>query len=216
MSGKMEARQRELDAMLALAPVVAVVVIERVEDAAPLAHALVAGGIRAIEVTLRTPVALDAIRAIADAVDGACVGAGTVLRAADFDAAVRAGARFTVSPGSTDLLLAAAENIETPWLPGAATASEALALFERGYRLQKFFPAAAIGGVEHLRSLAGPLPGIRFCPTGGIDTASASRHLALPNVVCVGGSWLTPRDLVAAQDWPAIENLARAAAQLRA
>jgi len=216
MSTNIEQRQRELDAMLALAPVVAVVVIERIEDATPLARALVAGGIRAIEVTLRTPIALDAIRAIAVDVDGACVGAGTVLRPADFDAAVRAGARFAVSPGSSDALLATAESIETPWLPGAATASEALALFEHGYRLQKFFPAAAIGGVEHLRSLADPLPGIRFCPTGGIDAASAPRYLALPNIACVGGSWLTPRDLVAAQDWAAIEHLARAAAQLRA
>lgn len=216
MSTNIEARQRDLDAMLALAPVVAVVVIERVEDAAPLAHALVAGGIRAIEVTLRTPVAPEAIRAIADEVDRACVGAGTVLRPGDFVVAKQAGARFNVSPGSTDTLLAAADGIDVPWLPGAATASEALALFERGYRLQKFFPAAAVGGVDHLRSLAGPLPDIRFCPTGGIDAANAARYLALPNVVCVGGSWLTPRDLVAAQDWPAIENLARAAVQLRA
>lgn len=216
MSAKIESRQCELDVMLALAPVVAVVVIERVEDAAPLARSLVAGGVRAIEVTLRTPVALDAIRAIADGVDGACVGAGTVLRPDDVDAAVRAGARFMVSPGSTDTLLAAAEDVDVPWLPGAATASEALALFERGYRLQKFFPAAAIGGVEHLRSLAGPLPGIRFCPTGGIDVASAPRYLALSNVVCVGGSWLTPRDQLVAHDWAAIEGLARAATQLRA
>lgn len=216
MSERIEARQRDLDAMLALAPVVAVVVIERADDAVPLARALVAGGIHAIEVTLRTPAAPAAIRAIADAVDGACVGAGTVLRPADFDVAVRAGARFTVSPGSTDALLAAAVDIDVPWLPGAATASEALALFERGYRLQKFFPAAAVGGVEHLRSLAGPLPGIRFCPTGGIDAAGAPHYLKLANVACVGGSWLTPRDLVAARDWPAIESLARAAAQLRA
>lgn len=216
MSTNIEARQRDLDAMLALAPVVAVVVIERVEDAVPLARALVAGGIRAIEVTLRTPVAPEAIRAIADEVDRACVGAGTVLRPGDFVVAKQAGARFNVSPGSTDTLLAAADGIDVPWLPGAATASEALALFERGYRLQKFFSAAAVGGVEHLRSLAGPLPGIRFCPTGGIDAANAARYLALPNVVCVGGSWLTPRDLVAAQDWPAIENLAHAAVQLRA
>ena len=216
MSTNIEARQRDFDAMLALAPVVAVVVIERVEHAVPLARALVAGGIRAIEVTLRTPVAPEAVRAIADEVDGACVGAGTVLRPGDFVVAKQAGARFNVSPGSTDTLLAAADGIDVPWLPGAATASEALALFERGYRLQKFFPAAAVGGVEHLRSLAGPLPDIRFCPTGGIDAANAARYLALPNVVCVGGSWLTPRDLVAAQDWPAIESLARAAAQLRA
>jgi len=215
MSTNIESRQRDLDAMLALAPVVAVVVIERVEDAAPLARALVDGGVHAIEVTLRTPAALDAIRAIADEVDGACVGAGTVLRPGDFEAAEQAGARFMVSPGSTDLLLAAAENVDTPWLPGAATASEALALFERGYRLQKFFPAAAVGGVEHLRSLAGPLPGIRFCPTGGIDAASAPRYLTLSNVACVGGSWLTPRDLVAAHDWSAIEDLARAAVRLR-
>jgi len=216
MSAQIERQQRDLEAILALAPVVAVVVIESVDDAVALGHALVAGGIRAIEVTLRTPVALEAIRAIADGVDGACVGAGTVLLPADFDAAQRAGARFVVSPGSTDALLAAAANSPVPWLPGAATASEALALFERGHRLQKFFPAAAVGGVEHLRSLAGPLPGIRFCPTGGIDVASAPRYLALPNVACVGGSWLTPRDLVAARDWSAIEGLARAAAQLRA
>ena len=216
MSAPIQKQQRDLDAMLALAPVVAVVVVERVEDAAPLAGALVAGGICAIEVTLRTPAALDAIRAIANEVEGACVGAGTVLRPDDFEAAKHAGARFAVSPGSTDALLAAADGIDMPWLPGAATASEALALFERGYRLQKFFPAAAVGGIEHLRSLAGPLPGIRFCPTGGIDVASAPRYLALPNVACVGGSWLTPRELVAARDWKAIERLARAAAALRA
>lgn len=216
MRATIEQQQRDLDAMLALAPVVAVVVIERLADAVPLARALVAGGIPAIEVTLRTPVALDAIRAIADEVEGACVGAGTLLRAQDFAAASETGARFAVSPGSTDALLTAARQSSVPWLPGAATASEALALFERGHRLQKFFPAAAVGGIEHLRSLAGPLPGIRFCPTGGIDPASAPRYLALPNVVCVGGSWLTPRDLVAARDWNAIEHLARAAAQSRA
>lgn len=216
MSANIEQQQRDLDAMLSLAPVVAVVVIGRLDDAVPLARALVAGGISAIEVTLRTPVALDAIRAIAAEVEGACVGAGTLLRAEDFTAVAKAGARFAVSPGSTDTLLAAARESSVPWLPGAATASEALALFEHGHRLQKFFPAAAVGGVEHLRSLAGPLPGIRFCPTGGIDPASAPRYLALSNVVCAGGSWLTPRDVVAAHDWNAIEHLARAAAQLRA
>lgn len=216
MSANIETRECDLDAMLALAPVVAVVVVERVEQAAPLARALVAGGIRAIEVTLRTPVALDAVRAIAGEVDGACVGVGTVLRPDDFIAAKQAGARFAVSPGATDRLLDAADDIDLPWLPGAATASEALALCERGYRLQKFFPAAAVGGVEHLRSLAGPLPGIRFCPTGGIDAANAPRYLALSNVACVGGSWLTPRDLLTAGDWASIESLARAAARLRA
>ncbi len=215
MSTSSSDRQDTLQAMLALAPVVAVVVVEQRDAAVPLARALVAGGVRAIEVTLRTAAALDAIAAIAGEVEHAWVGAGTVLRAEDFAAVAAAGARFAVSPGATPALHAAALDSPLPWLPGAATASEAMALAERGYRLQKFFPAAAVGGIEHLRALAGPLPGIRFCPTGGIDVASAPRYLALPNVACVGGSWLTPRERIAARDWAAIEDLARTAAGLR-
>lgn len=213
MSGR--PHQQALEAMLRLAPVVAVVVIERLADAVPLARALCAGGIRAIEVTLRTPVALAAIRAIAGEVEDACVGAGTVLGAADLQGAHAAGARFAVSPGSTPALLAAAHDCDLPWLPGAASASEAMVLLEHGHRLQKFFPAAAAGGIAQLRALAGPLPQLGFCPTGGIDAASATDYLALPNVVCVGGSWLTPAAAVAAADWSHIGQLARAAARLR-
>lgn len=212
MSAAMQLRQDTLESMLRIAPVVAVVVIERRHDAVPLARALVAGGIRAIEITLRTPVALDAIRAIAAEVEGAVAGAGTVLRAADLRAAEDAGAKFAVSPGVSPALLAAAQESSLPFLPGSASASEALALFERGYRLQKFFPAEPAGGSDYLRALGGPLPGIGFCPTGGIRAANAAKYLALPNVVCVGGSWLSPSELVGAADWAAITALARAAA----
>lgn len=207
-------RQQALESMLRTSPVVAVVVIERLEDAVPLARALVAGGVLAIEVTLRTPVALDAIRAIADQAQGAIAGAGTVLCAADLHAAEQAGARFGVSPGTTPALLAAVEKSTLPFLPGSASASEALALFERGYRLQKFFPAEAAGGVDYLHALAGPLPGIGFCPTGGVRPANAASYLALQNVVCVGGSWLSPAALVQAADWAGITALARVAAAL--
>jgi len=204
-----------LESILTLAPVVPVVVIEDVAHAVPLARALVAGGLPAIEVTLRTPAALDAIRAIAAGVEGAHVGAGTVLGGAQFKDAIAAGATFAVSPGSTPALLDAADQEGVPLLPGAASASEAMVLLERGYTLQKFFPAEAAGGVAMLRSLGGPLPGIRFCPTGGVKPGNARDYLALSNVVCVGGSWLTPATLVQAGDWPAIEQLAREAASLR-
>jgi 2-dehydro-3-deoxyphosphogluconate aldolase/(4S)-4-hydroxy-2-oxoglutarate aldolase len=209
-------KQSRLESILRLAPVIAVVTIDDANAAVPLARTLFDGGIHAIEVTLRTPAARDAIRAIADAVPKAVVGAGTVLSAMDLDAAIAAGAKFAVSPGASPALLAAAETSALPWLPGASTASEAMALAGRGYRLQKFFPAEAAGGVEFLRSLAGPLPQIRFCPTGGIRVENAQTYLRLPNVVCVGGSWLTPDALVRAADWPAITTLARAAAALRA
>jgi 2-dehydro-3-deoxyphosphogluconate aldolase/(4S)-4-hydroxy-2-oxoglutarate aldolase len=207
-------RQCGLDAILRAAPVVAVVTIARVEHALPMARALVAGGIRAIEITLRTPAALDAIRAIADAVPQAIPGAGTVLDDKSLQAAARAGARFCVAPGTTAELLRAVDDSPLPFLPGAATASEAMALFERGYRLQKFFPAAAAGGIAALRALGGPLPGIGFCPTGGVSSENAADYLQLPNVVCVGGSWLTPARALQAGDWAAITALARAAAQL--
>ncbi|MBS0569619.1 MAG: bifunctional 4-hydroxy-2-oxoglutarate aldolase/2-dehydro-3-deoxy-phosphogluconate aldolase [Proteobacteria bacterium] len=215
MNASMSDKRERLESILRTAPVVAVVTIDDADAAVALARALCAGGIVAIEVTLRTPLALAAIRAIADAVPQAAVGAGTVLSAADFAAAAAAGAKFAVSPGATDGLLAAAASSALPWLPGVATAGEAMALAERGYAVQKFFPAQAAGGVEYLRSLAGPLPHIRFCPTGGIGAQNAPEYLRLPNVVCVGGSWLTPAALVLAEDWKAVTALARAAAALR-
>jgi 2-dehydro-3-deoxyphosphogluconate aldolase/(4S)-4-hydroxy-2-oxoglutarate aldolase len=211
----MQQRQDALESMLRAAPVVAVIVIDKLADAVPLARALVAGGICAIEITLRTPVALDAIRAVAAEVEGAIAGAGTVLCAADLRAAEEAGARFAVSPGMSPALLAAVEKSTLPFLPGSASASETMALFERGYRLQKFFPAEPAGGVDYLRGLGGPLPGIGFCPTGGVSPANAANYLALPNVVCVGGSWLAPADVVRAADWTTITALARKAATLR-
>jgi len=212
----MQHKQVQVEATLRLAPVVAVVVIEDLAHAVPLARALVAGGIKAIEVTLRTPVALDAIRAIAAEVEGAVVGAGTLLAPRDIQAAEAAGARFGVSPGVTPALLDAAAVSSLPYLPGAATATEAMQLFERGYALQKFFPATPAGGPEYLRSLASPLPGIRFCPTGGISATTARDWLAVPNVVCVGGSWLSAATLLRSGDWRRVEALAREAAALRA
>ncbi|MGW0185521.1 bifunctional 4-hydroxy-2-oxoglutarate aldolase/2-dehydro-3-deoxy-phosphogluconate aldolase [Streptomyces sp. NPDC003362] len=202
--------------VLDLAPVVPVVVVSDAADAVPLARALVAGGLPAIEVTLRTPGALPAIRAIADEVPDAVVGAGTVITPGQADEAVAAGARFLVSPGWTDVLLAAMRGSGVPFLPGVSTTSEVVALLERGVREMKFFPAEAAGGTAYLRSLSGPLPQARFCPTGGIGPASAPDYLALPNVGCVGGSWMLPADAVAARDWARIERLAREAAGLSA
>ncbi|MEU5953614.1 bifunctional 4-hydroxy-2-oxoglutarate aldolase/2-dehydro-3-deoxy-phosphogluconate aldolase [Streptomyces sp. NPDC047525] len=201
--------------VLDLAPVVPVVVVEDVADAVPLARALVAGGLPAIEVTLRTPAALDAIRAIAAEVPDAVVGAGTVISATNVADSVDAGARFLVSPGWTDTLLAAMKASGVPFLPGVSTTSEVVALIERGVHEMKFFPAEAAGGTAYLKSLGGPLPQARFCPTGGIGLASAPSYLALKNVGCVGGSWMLPADAVAAKDWGRIETLAREAAALR-
>ncbi|MFV0130141.1 bifunctional 4-hydroxy-2-oxoglutarate aldolase/2-dehydro-3-deoxy-phosphogluconate aldolase [Streptomyces sp. HMX112] len=201
--------------VLDLAPVVPVVVVEDAADAVPLARALVAGGLPAIEVTLRTPAALDAVRAIAAEVPEAVVGAGTVVPAAKVGDAVAAGARFLVSPGWTDALLDAMRASGLPFLPGVSTASEVVALLERGVREMKFFPAEAAGGRAYLTSLAGPLPQARFCPTGGISAASAPAYLALPNVGCVGGTWMVPPDALAARDWARVESLARGAAALR-
>ncbi|MEU3743584.1 MULTISPECIES: bifunctional 4-hydroxy-2-oxoglutarate aldolase/2-dehydro-3-deoxy-phosphogluconate aldolase [Streptomyces] len=198
------------------APVVPVVVIGETADAVPLARALVAGGLPLIEVTLRTPAALDAVRAIAAEVPGAVVGAGTVVSAAGVADAVDAGARFLVSPGWTERLLGAMRESGVPFLPGVATASEVVALLERGVRDMKFFPAEAAGGVPYLKSLAGPLPQARFCPTGGVSLASAPAYLALPNVGCVGGTWMLPPEALATRDWTRIEALARGAAALRA
>ncbi|MEU6686418.1 bifunctional 4-hydroxy-2-oxoglutarate aldolase/2-dehydro-3-deoxy-phosphogluconate aldolase [Streptomyces sp. NPDC046832] len=202
--------------VLDLAPVVPVVVVEDVGDAVPLARALVAGGLCAIEVTLRTPVALEAIGEIAREVPGAVVGAGTVVRPGQVAEAVAAGSRFLVSPGWTDGLLEAMRASGVPFLPGVSTASEVVALLERGVREMKFFPAQAAGGTAYLKSLSGPLPQARFCPTGGIGPDSAPDYLALPNVGCVGGSWMLPPEAVAARDWGSVEALARAAAALSA
>ncbi|MFI9820791.1 bifunctional 4-hydroxy-2-oxoglutarate aldolase/2-dehydro-3-deoxy-phosphogluconate aldolase [Streptomyces sp. NPDC052013] len=202
--------------VLDLAPVVPVVVIDDAADAVPLARALVAGGLPAIEVTLRTPAALGAMRAIAGEVPDAVVGAGTVITPEQVAEAVDAGARFLVSPGWTDGLLEAMRASGVPFLPGVSTASEVVALLERGVREMKFFPAQAAGGTAYLKSLAGPLPQARFCPTGGIGPDTAPEYLALPNVGCVGGSWMLPADAVADRDWARIERLARAAAGLSA
>lgn len=188
--------------------------IEDAADAVPLARALVAGGLPAIEVTLRTPAALDALRAIAAEVPEAVVGAGTVVSPVDVADAVGAGARFLVSPGWTDALLEAMRASGVAFLPGVSTASEVVALLERGVTDMKFFPAEAAGGVPYLKSLAGPLPRARFCPTGGISRSSAPGYLALPNVACVGGTWMLPADALAARDWGRVEALAREASGL--
>jgi 2-dehydro-3-deoxyphosphogluconate aldolase/(4S)-4-hydroxy-2-oxoglutarate aldolase len=196
-----------------LAPVIPVLVVEEAGTAADLARALVAGGLPALEVTLRTPAALDAIREMA-AVEGGVVGAGTLLTEEDVVAAKEAGATFAVSPGATRRLLDACEANDLPLLPGAATPSEAMHLLERGYAVQKFFPAEGNGGVSVLRAWGAPIPQVSFCPTGGVSLANARDYLALPNVVCVGGSWVAPASMVRAGDWAGIAGLAREAAAL--
>jgi len=211
----MSAPDEALYRILSAAPVVPVLTIEDRAQAVPLARALVAGGLTALEITLRTSAGLDCIRAIAAEVEGANVGAGTVLDARQLADAVRAGAKFLVSPGATPGLIEAAGASEVPFLPGIATAGEAMALAERGYRYLKFFPAEPAGGVPYLKALAAPLPGIRFCPTGGIGAGNAATYLALPNVVCVGGSWVAPGEALAAGDWAKVTALAKAAAGLR-
>lgn len=201
--------------LLDLAPVIPVVVIDDAAAAVPLARALVAGGLPAIEVTLRTASGLEAIARIAAEVPDAVIGAGTVRTPADVAASVAAGAKFLVSPGTTPALVDAMAASGTPFLPGVATASEAMALAERGLTELKFFPAEAAGGLPYLKSLAGPLPEVRFCPTGGVRPETAPDYLALPNVGCVGGTWLTPADALASGDWSRIEKLAAEAAALR-
>ncbi|WP_440071649.1 bifunctional 4-hydroxy-2-oxoglutarate aldolase/2-dehydro-3-deoxy-phosphogluconate aldolase [Streptosporangium sp. OZ121] len=201
--------------LLDIAPVVPVVVIDDPETAVPLARALVAGGLPVIEVTLRTPAALDAIARIAAEVPEAVIGAGTIRTPADVAASVAAGSKFLVSPGTTPGLVDAMEVSGVPFLPGVATASEVMALAERGVTEMKFFPAEAAGGLPYLKALGGPLPQVRFCPTGGIKLATAPDYLALPNVGCVGGTWLTPADALAIGDYARIEKLATEAAALR-
>ncbi len=197
----------------ALAPIVPVLVVEDATTARPLAEALVAGGLPALEVTLRTPAALDVIREMA-AVDGGHVGAGTLLTPDDVRAAKAAGATFGVSPGATPDLIRACIDEALPLLPGSASASEAMVLLELGYTVQKFFPAEAAGGAAFLRALASPLPQISFCPTGGLTPANTPDYLALPNVICAGGSWVAPKDKCASRDWAAIKALASEAAKL--
>ena len=201
--------------LLELSPVMPVVVLDDVAHAVPVAEALLRGGIRVIEVTLRTPAALASIERIAAAVPELVVGAGTVTAPEHAKQAVDAGSRFIVTPGSTDALLDAVAATGLPFLPGVSTVGEAMRAAERGCSVLKFFPAEAAGGAAYLKSIYGPLPGLRFCPTGGITVSSAPDYLKLPNVGCVGGSWLTPKDVLAAGDWQRVEELATAAAALR-
>jgi 2-dehydro-3-deoxyphosphogluconate aldolase/(4S)-4-hydroxy-2-oxoglutarate aldolase len=205
----------DIASIAAHAPVIPVLTIERPGDAVPLARALVRGGLPVLEVTLRTPAAVAALRLIAAEVPDAVLGAGTLLQARQFAEVRQAGARFAVSPGCTADLVAAAKAAGLPFLPGIQSVSEAMALAEQGFELMKFFPADAAGGVAWLKAAAAPLAGLRFCPTGGITAANASHYLALANVACVGGSWVAPRESVAAGDWGCIERLAAAASSLK-
>jgi 2-dehydro-3-deoxyphosphogluconate aldolase/(4S)-4-hydroxy-2-oxoglutarate aldolase len=211
----MTVRSRSADtrALCELAPIIPVLVVHDVTHAVPLAEALVRGGLPVLEVTLRTPAALDVISAMAT-VKGGHVGAGTLVTPADVVAAMAAGATFGVSPGATDTLLDACEAADFPILPGAASATEAMRLLERGYDMLKFFPAEAAGGVDAIKGIGGPLPQISFCPTGGINPNNAPKYLAQPNIVCAGGSWVAPNDLVRAGKWAEIEELARQASGL--
>ncbi|MFP5077132.1 2-dehydro-3-deoxy-phosphogluconate aldolase [Rhizobium sp. YIM 134829] len=200
---------------LKLQPVVPVLIIEDATHAVPLARALVAGGLKAIEITLRTPAALAAIEAVAKEVEGAVPGAGTILTPAQYEQAVKAGSQFIVSPGTTTALIEAEKDYDASFLPGAATATEAMTLLDAGYDVMKFFPAEQAGGASYLKSLSSPLAGITFCPTGGISLKNARDYLSLPNVVCVGGSWVAPAHLVTAGDWAGITALASEAAALK-
>jgi 2-dehydro-3-deoxyphosphogluconate aldolase / (4S)-4-hydroxy-2-oxoglutarate aldolase len=210
-----ETRSAAIDALLSRAPVLPVLTIERLEDAVPLARTLVEAGLPVLELTLRSAVALAAMRQIAEQVPGAAVGAGTVMTIDDLTAVIAAGAAFAISPGATEALFAAAEHADIPWLPAAATASELMRGIERGHRRFKFFPAEASGGPLALRAFAGPFPQLRFCPTGGIDAQNAPRYLEQPNVITVGGSWMLPASALAARDWVAIGELAGECAALR-
>ena len=210
------ARHSQLvDEVFALAPVIPVLAIDCIEDALPLCRALVDNGLPVLEITLRTACALDAIALVARELPHACVGAGTVLSAADLAKVTEAGARFAISPGATDTLFNAAKTSAVPLIPGIATASELMRGLEHGWRRFKFFPAESSGGIAALKGFGGPLPMARFCPTGGIDAAKAPAYLALPNVACVGGSWMVPADAVKAGDWARIGTLAGEAAGLK-
>ncbi len=205
----------DISAIAGRAPVVPVLTIERAADAVSLARALVKGGLPVLKITFRTDVALEALRTIVAEVPDAIVGAGTVLNAGQLEQAKHAGASFAVSPGCTSALALAAKAAGLPFLPGVQTVSEAMALFEQGFRLLKFFPADNASGLGWLRAVAAPLAALRFCPTGGIGAESALAYLALTNVACIGGSWVAPREAVAAGDWARIERLAAAASALK-
>lgn len=205
---------RNLDEIMTMCPVIPVIVIDRAEDAVPLATALYNGGLKVLEVTLRTEFGLGAISAISKALPGAVVGAGTVITAEDVRNAKAAGAEFLVSPGCTPSLLDAAQAEEIPLLPGVNSPSEAMLLLERGQRHLKFFPAEAAGGVPMLKSILGPLPQLLFCPTGGVNPGNAMDYLSLPSVACVGGTWMLDKAAIAAGDWQEIERLSRLAADL--
>lgn len=209
------AEKKDIAAILADGPVIPVIVIDDVAHAVPMARALVEGGVRVLEITLRTDAGLESMRRIIAEVPDAIVGAGTVLTPAQLEEVAAIGAAFAVSPGATPRLLDAAAQSPVPLLPGTSTASEVMTLLERGYSHMKLFPAEAVGGANLLASLASPLPGATFCPTGGIDPEKAKRYLALPNVVCVGGSWLVPRDAMRQGEWGKLTELARGTAALR-
>ena len=217
LSALAESRDRQLADLLRSGPVVPVITLERVEDAVPLARALVAGGLRLLEITLRTPAAADAASAIIRDVPEAIVGIGTVLTPKDLERAQALGARYALSPGATPDLLDAASRSEMPFIPGIATASELMAALAHGFQTVKFFPAVAAGGIPALKALAGPFPQARFCPTGGVDEKNAGDWLALPNVVAIGGSWICPVSDIRAQAWDEITAKAqRAVASARA
>lgn len=201
-------RPTHIDQVLDASPLMAVVVIEEARDAPDLARALVRGGVRSIEITLRTPAAMEAIRRIAGEVEEALVGAGTVLTPAELHASAEAGARFAVSPGATTALLDAGRDGPIPYLPAVGTASEIMEGLARGYTAFKAFPASVIGGPAALKAFGGPFAGVRFCPTGGITLETAKDYLTLPNVACVGGSWLTPANWLAGHDWASVETMA--------
>ena len=201
--------------LMRIGPVIPVIVIDELAHAVPLARALVAGGVRVLEVTLRTPAGLAAIEAIARDVPDAIVGVGTVTQPREFAEALQAGARFAVTPGLTPALIDAARECSLPLLPGTMTPSDIIAAQAAGYSQLKLFPAQQAGGVAMLKALGGPFPDVMFCPTGGVSASSAPEFLALPNVACVGGSWLTPKDAILANDWNRITALAREAAALR-
>jgi len=211
----MSSKTEKLLSLLDGQPVIPVLKIEEVAHAVPLARALAKGGLRAIEITLRTKAALEAIRRVIGEVEDAIVGAGTILDARQFEEAAQAGSKFIVSPGVTRELLAAAGDSPAPLLPGAITPGEIMMAREAGLDFLKFFPAEQAGGAAFLKALASPFAGIRFCPTGGISAANARDYLGLPNVICVGGSWIAPDAMVKAGDWTGIENLAREAAGMK-
>ncbi|MDD7910386.1 bifunctional 4-hydroxy-2-oxoglutarate aldolase/2-dehydro-3-deoxy-phosphogluconate aldolase [Pseudovibrio exalbescens] len=203
-----------VEAVMTAAPVIPVLVVNDPKKAVGMARALVKGGLPSIEITLRTPNALDCIKAVAEEVEGAMVGAGTVLEHAQYEAAVKAGSTFVVSPGFTKNLLDAASNFDVPLLPGVSTVSEVMTLLEAGYQRLKFFPAVPAGGAPFLKSMSSPLPQAKFCPTGGIGLATAPDFLKLPNILCVGGSWIADAASIEAEDWDGIETRAREAASL--